>query len=191
MNKNKMPMIAVLLVVGLLLLGGIAYALMNKSQPASQQSYQDATKNSTQAQPSEPVRVSSIGNFYTDGSTRKCAYTVDANNFTFENTYYFDNNRAFTTIKSTENGKSSNFNQLYVDGVSYSWEQGSTNGTKVVQTVEELKKLADDSMANADESVQAENQKKVEDTVITCEPWTADASKFEVPAGVTFKEITI
>lgn len=191
MKDNKKLMLIILIIVGLVLVVGIVFALMNKNKSASQQSYADAEKNSTLRQPNEEVRVSTIGNFYTDKSTRKCTYKSETNGFAFDNTFYFDKNRVLGVIISNQDSKTSTFNQLYLDGVSYSWEEGTTAGTKVEQTAEELKELAEKSLAQADPSVKQDIQDEVERIVITCEPWTADESKFEIPENISFKEITL
>lgn len=184
-------MLIILIIVGLVLVAGIVFALMNKNKSASQQSYADAEKNSTQSQPDEAVRVSSIGNFYTDKSTRKCTYKSETNGFTFDNTFYFDKNRVLGVTISNQDSKTSTFYQLYVDGVSYSWEEGTTAGTKVEQSPEELKEKADRLFTQADPAVKQGMENKTGSVVITCEPWNVEESKFDIPENVSFKETTI
>lgn len=189
---NKKVLIGIIVAIVLVAAGAAYFFVQGSNNPdAAKTSQEDAAKNASGPQPKEEVRVSSIANFFTDGSTRECTYGTTVNGSTRKIVFYFDNNRAFTVISTESEGEKTTLYSLYKEGATYVWQEGVATGSKIVQTAEELKAQYEASMKAATEEGSAEAKEAAKNVVVTCKPWKADESKFGIPPSVKFNEINV
>ena len=195
---NKKLVIVGAVVAVLLLVGAGVYAFTSmQEKPVAEQSYADAQENEKKPQPNGEVRVASVDNFFTDGSTRQCTFTTSSDTIQFDVQYYFTKGRSLGIIssrpaegaKATDLNKPSTINQLYKDGSTYVWLANATTGVKYVQTIEELQKLNKESLDKATKENKEKAEQNAKETVITCKPWTVEEAKLTVPGNVEFTSI--
>ncbi len=101
---------------------------------------------------------------------------------------YIDDEKVKTETAFTEDGKTQNMYALMDGDYVYTWgDMMQGNGTKM--NWQKMKEMGDDY--EEDDSYDYEDPMDFEDDVdYSCEKWNVDKSKFELPAGVNFVDVT-
>jgi len=168
MNKKLVP---VIIVIVLLLLGGGAYVMMHKSAaPASM----------TAANPTETAapagQTGTLKSLLTAG-TQTCTFTSDKG---ASGTVYVSGGKMRGDFSSTTQGQTVNGHMILDSGYSYIWTDTMKQGFKVALPTGTPTGTPNNQAMDINQNV-----------TYSCKPWVADASKFTLPADITFGTLTI
>lgn len=172
MKKLILPIVIVLLV---LLAGGGAYFMMHKSS---------APATSTTLPPTTVTTAAAAG---TQGTLKTLLSTTKPQTCTFDNnkgstgTVYVATGKMAGDFTTTSQGNTVTAHMIVDSGYSYVWTGMTKMGFKIA-LVEAQK-----------ESTAASNQGVgLNETVsYSCKDWTVDASKFTLPADITFSTLNV
>jgi hypothetical protein len=185
MNKTAR---IIVIVVALIVLGGGAAYLFGASHKASTQSEQSTTGQNQSQQ--MPPQKKSLFDFFSMSGSQKCTFSDKTTSGS--GTVYVSSGKMRGDFQSTDNGKT-NASHMINDGTFvYVWSDGQKQGYKM--SLESVKKEASQvSMAPGNNSSdktpsQAVNMKQQSD--YSCGSWSADASVFAMPSGVTFTDFS-
>ncbi len=175
--------IAVLVVV---ILGGYLIIKSNKQSEYGTPVVVDTqTQNEETAQPQASGKKIAFSEFtkqYGQGSY-KCDVKQAVSDFENNGTVYLSNGNVRGEFTTVAEGRTLDTSFIARDGYTYTWSSALPQmgfKTKMVTTTAET----DDAKLSAQYSWNAD---QIGD--YTCVPWTADASKFNIPTNITFKTI--
>lgn len=167
--KKQSILIGAAVVIGVGLLGGLAY-----QQISSKNDTKTSSTNSTTSTSSSILGISD------SGKAQKCTMSYSGSNGSGTGTIYTDGKGQGRYIFSaqTEQGNSGEINQVLKGDTSYSWLQsgGKTIGFKV--------KVDPNSNTATSGSTSSPDLNSKFD--MKCQAWTVDTSQFEVPSDVNF-----
>jgi len=168
MNNKTMWIVGgvvVLVVLGFLLFG------RGKSSKTEQ------SNNTTNTQANSPAPVAStpmsLADLANSSSSQTCTFT-DASG---TGTVFVASGKVRADFSSMEAGKAVGGHMILDNGTSYLWLDGQTTGFK--------SKISATSNPTGQQGLDA-NQK----LNYNCQSWSADASKFALPTGVTFTDMS-
>lgn len=129
------------------------------------------------------------------GGKMKCVIKAEENEIgeVVDVVMYIDGEDVKTETTFTENGKTQNMYALMDGDYVYTWgDMMQGNGTKMNwQKMKEMGEEYETDMEEEDFSFDYEDPMDFEDDVdYSCEKWNVDKSKFELPAGVNFVDVT-
>ncbi len=174
--KSKYIVIAVLVLVA----AGLVYVTQfAKKSPAPA-----TTTSSPAAAASGPE---SLREMFSKGISETCTYsTSDANGKT-EGTVYVGVGKMRADVQSTADGKTTNSHVIIADNTMYTWMEGEKTGFKMSYDVNASAAPVASSTTTSTESQPVNFDTK---TDYHCSPGLVDNAKFELPAGVTFSDLS-
>jgi hypothetical protein len=169
MNKILIG-VAVVIVIGL----GIYFATKPKGTEESVQTNtnQEQTQNTENLNEETEESPTSLKDLMA-GSTRTCTYTDGQNT----GTVYAANGKARLDMTSVTNGVSSSMHAVIDSNNYYGWIEGQPSGFKF--------SIAQSSTGSAGPNQNVDINKQID---YDCSSWNVDASKFNLPSGVTFTD---
>lgn len=168
MNNKIIAAIVVVLVIG-----GVYFLTQNKS---TDQLAGDSKSAETQTEMS--TKTASIKSLIDSGSNQKCTYQSKEGTEQSSGTFYITEGKMRGDISvDVENTKTTN-HMVYDGAYSYIWSDDSNAGFK----------MALDSQANTQDKTQSTAVDTNKDYNFSCEKWSVDNSKFELPGNVQFAD---
>ncbi len=172
-------------VVAVVVVGG--YFLMHShkggEEMAENQNGQAADQSAPAAQTDTSKKVP-FADFLKQGGAYQCTVNQNVGGTETKGSIYVDNGMVSGTYNTTVQGIAMTSNVLVKDGYSYSWSSmlpGQGFKAKVVS----------DTSASSGASASGSyswNANQIGD--YNCQAWTADSSKFEIPASITWKDVS-
>ncbi len=170
-----MAKIILWVVVGAVAIFG-GYSLLNSKKVATVDPTPSAEVADDSTKPETTGKKMAFADFIkNDSRSYKCEVKQAMSDFENSGTVYVSEGKISGEYSTVAEGKTMKSSFILRDGYSYMWTPGTSMGFKVKNSTE----------ANGAYSWKAE---QVGD--YNCEAWTLDASKFTLPAGVTFKEMS-
>lgn len=128
------------------------------------------------------VESTELADVYKHSESKVCDYDATLpDGATTKSIIYLSNGRSYAVTEGIIEGAPKTY-VLFKDDATYSWSEGSTQGTKVSQSADQMQAL----VKAQQESGEGTSGVK---TTIVCKDWTVDESLFTPPANVTFDEI--
>lgn len=177
--KNKWLIIAAVIIL-IVLIGGAAFLTMSsktKPQPQSQ----TANTQTAKPQTTNSLKGTIIG-LLSGGKTLNCQIAYPDNKGT-GSVYVSDKKFAGDfTMKGTD-GKETTGHMISDGTFMYVWSSGIPMGIKM--SLADAKNAAQNAGANANQSVDINQE-----VGLNCSPWIPDSSKFTVPTGINFRDMS-
>jgi Tfp pilus assembly protein PilX len=175
MNKK----IAVLIVLVLLVLLGIgAYVMISKSSQSAA-SKTAPVANPTETTASKAEAQGTIKALLTSGVSQECTFSTKQQ-ATTDGTAFLSDGKMRGDFTSTSQGQTINGHMIIASGYSYIWTDLTKRGMKIALTE-----------GQASGSAQSQGLDVNQTVSYSCKPWVSDASKFTLPADVTFITFTL
>jgi hypothetical protein len=173
MNSNTI----IGIVVGVIVVLGAGYYLFTNMGSSAVEN----TEQGAAVEQSSDKKMA-FADFVKQGGSYKCTVTQSFEGTQTQGTTYIDNGKIRGEYTAQVQGMSIDAAFIVKDGYTYSWSSAMPNmGFKV-----KVDETAGDTGATAS-GTYSYNGDQIGD--YNCESWTADASKFALPAGVTFQAI--
>ncbi len=166
---------ALIVIVVLLLLGGGAYVMMNKSKTAPA-AMVPATTPSGNTETASQVK-GTLKSLITSAVPQTCSFTNDQG---ASGSVFVSGGKMRGDFSSTSNGKTFSGHMIIDNGYSYLWSDAMQRGMKMALNAVET------TTAPAQGGMDVNQQ-----VSYSCKPWIPDASKFALPANVTFTTFTM
>lgn len=176
--NNKI--IAGVVVLVLLIAGGYYFT---KTKNTSNNEVESNT-SSVQSDSQETQQTGSLKSLLAGNGNRKCTYKTVQQGYVSEGTFYVANGKMRGDISTTTGGRTTNAHMITKDSTSYMWTDGSDMAFKMAYDPSDVKPSGS---TDASASQQAVDLNK--DYDFDCSSWSVDASQFELPSGITFKEL--
>ncbi len=177
-----MSKIMIWVVIGVVVVVG-GYSLISNSKLSEKN---EEVVNSTLSEPTEEAtsgKKMAFSEFIKNGGSYKCTVNQSVNGTDTVGTTYIDGGM----IRGEYNTKVQNLNVdstlIVRDGYTYTWTSMTPNMGFKAKVVESIGGDIDAGMSGQ----YSFNAEQIGD--YNCEAWSSDASKFALPAGVTFNEL--
>lgn len=165
------------LVVGLLVVAGGGYMLLNKSDSANEEMSVDSSNT-----PQESGKKMAFSQFIKQGGSHKCSVHQSVNGTDVVGTTYISDGKIKGEYNTQAQGMSIDSYFLVRDGYTYSWTSLAPNMGFKAKVVESTPSGSGETSGNY-----SFNADVIGD--YECQSWSGDASMFALPSGVTFNEI--
>jgi hypothetical protein len=167
---TSLAVVAVLVLVGFVAFwpGKIDTVVNTDSEQAAQQEQQDGKKKA-------------FSEFLKEGGTYKCTVHQYVNDTDTTGTAYIHDGMIRGEYATSVQGRSIEATVIVRDGYAHSW-------TSMAPTMGFRSKVETDPETGATGTTGTYSYNTDQIGDYDCQPWTADSSKFELPAGVTFRE---
>lgn len=174
MNKNMLLGIGAIIIL-FLAVGG--YLFMKKTSPSSSTNPNTATATLTPA----PFTAQSLKDLFIEGASRQCTFTTDSNS---TGTVYVGSGKIRGEF-STKTGTQTVLAHMISDGkTSYIWMDDNKTGMKMTLDIASAA-TESNKTPSSEQGIDVNQKMKLE-----CSNWSVDASKFEIPANVTFTDVS-
>ena len=175
------------IIIGLIVLGGYYYTrsssnMMNENttmneETASTQGTTTVTSTTTATAPNKIGKKIAFSQFIKQGGAYACTVNQIIAGGESKGTLFMNGDKVRGEFTTTVKGQSMTMNFLVLDGYSYSWtSMAPTMGFKIKQTTTPGVSANMEAMWDANQ---------IGD--YSCEAWSLDQTKFEVPTSITFR----
>jgi hypothetical protein len=174
MNKNILYIIG-----GLLIIGGVTWFVMSSPShmPTANTINNGSGTTNTQNTTAGPTPVS-IKTLLASGS-QQCTFTDTNIGVTTNGTLFVSSGKMQGDFTTTVAGTAHKAHMI-IDGTTmYSWVDGMTSGFKM--------NISGQISAQSTKNTSVDINKP---STITCNPWTVDTTKFQLPAKISFTDIS-
>ncbi|MCX6793454.1 MAG: hypothetical protein NTY12_05580 [Candidatus Falkowbacteria bacterium] len=168
MNKKILIIIGVVVVIGL----AVYFTMGKKEQP------NQGAINNRLADDSQMAPAKSLKDLLLAGKAMKCDYSDKG----MTGTFYLADQKMRGNTKITADDKTIESHMIMVDKTSYTWTEGAKTGFKIVASEADVQ--------NAKTTEQQESVSLDKAMNYKCGDWSKDNSYFELPAGVTFNDLS-
>jgi hypothetical protein len=189
MNSSNKKIIAIAVVLVLLL--GIFFVTKDKMAKKSMSSDAEVT-GQMEVKDGETVMSGSILDLIKSGGTSKCTYTSKQADVQMTGTTYVSGKQMRNDTEMTLGNGTKMESHMISDGTwIYSWTSAMPQGFKMNIKEAEEKYGTMDAGTTKPEANQEATMKNFQDKFdFKCSKWGVDASKFELPKGITFMDFS-
>lgn len=171
MNNKIIAVILAVVVIG----GGAYFLSQNKNEnnvAGENQSANSATETS--------VETGTIKSLVAAGKTQQCTFSSKEDATQSSGTMFFANGKMRGDFNTTTENVKVASHMIYDGSTSHFWTDGSTTGFKMTL----------DENAKADANTQSQGLDPNKNFEFDCKSWSADNSKFDLPSGVQFTDLS-
>jgi len=166
----------ILLVIGAVLLLAVGvWFYMNSKKAAVSPSTETATGTS------QPSTASSLRNLISKGIAQSCTFSNEG----MTGSVYMSGGKVREDFDVAVDNKTTKSHVIVMDNTIYNWSDGQTTGIKMTYDPNAT------PVATSGTSAPKESFDTNASLNYKCSAWTVDASKFTLPAGVTFQTFAI
>jgi hypothetical protein len=176
---NKKLVLPIVLVI-LILLGGGAYIMSQKSSKAPVPlTAQPASPTATTAPTAASAAEGTLKSLLTSGVPQICTF-ANKKQATTNGTIYVSGGKMRGDFTSANQGQNITGHIIVDSGNNYIWTDLSNRGMKIALTAEQTGGTANAQSMDLNQTVS-----------YACKPWAPDASKFTLPTDITFSTLTV
>lgn len=134
----------------------------------------------TTAATEQPSTLASLKDLISKGVSQSCTYTTDKS----QGTIYMSGGKVRADVNTTVGSVATKAHMIMMDNTSYVWTDEMSTGFKVAYDINATP-VPGASPSTIQETIDANTSMNYK-----CGVWVADASKFALPGGVTFRTLS-
>jgi uncharacterized membrane protein len=160
-NENPKPMkkIIIYTVIGLIIIFGVIFFIMNKG-----------------GTPTTATSPDSIRSILSSGASKQCTINQTTDTTKVTGSVYIANGKMRADITSASTGVTTNAHMVISNDYTYTWVDGVSTGFKVA--------MSQSTTDTSRQPLDLDDQKGV-----VCTSWSANDAKFDLPTNISFPDL--
>jgi hypothetical protein len=177
---NKTTIIGIVIAV-IVVLGGVGLYFMNKSSTSDTSTQESTTNVTTDTSSSNRASLRSLMGL---AKNQQCTFTDNESGS--EGTVYVTNDKMRGDFTAISEGETIGSHVIIIGEDMYLWMDGSGDGYK--SSISDTEN-ADEEAGQQERDTESSGLDINNEVTYKCQPWVVDASKFELPQDINFRDL--